>query len=115
MLTEHFSRRKRFRRSNWSENLEKTEEKVIRKNLIRKVGPRDTKASPGRTDAKVQIFLHRQISCGMETYMDDCVAAVAAAVVAYRCRVENQEYQSVGTYYGVAPRERCNRIPITYM
>ena len=52
-----------------SENLENTEEEIIRINLIRKVEARDAKASPGRTDAKVHIFLQTQTSCGMETGM----------------------------------------------
>ena len=46
----------------------------------------DTKASPGRTDAKVQIFLQTQTSCRLETSMDDYVAAVAVAMAAYRRR-----------------------------
>ena len=46
----------------------------------------DTKASSGRTDAKVQICLQTQTSCRLETDMDDCVAAVTAVVAAYRRR-----------------------------
>ena len=49
----------------------------------KKIRPRDTKASLGRTDARVQICLQTQTICGMETGMDDCVAAVAAALAAY--------------------------------
>ena len=79
-----FFRRKRFRRSSWSENLEKTEQEVIRKKVIRKIRVNsETKASPGRTNAKVQICLQTQTSCRSETGMDDCVAAVTAAVAAY--------------------------------
>ena len=45
-----------------------------------------TKASPGRTDTKVQICLQTQTSCRLETGMDDCVPAVAAAVAPNRRR-----------------------------
>ena len=83
-LRSNFFRRRRFRRSSWSENLEKTEEEVTRKKMNKKNGPRGTKASPGRTDAKVQICIQTQTSCGMDTCLDDCVAAVTAAVAAYR-------------------------------
>ena len=53
---------------------------------MRKFGPGDTKASPGRTDAKVQICLQTQTSCRLKTGMDNCVAAMTAAVAAYRRR-----------------------------
>ena len=56
----------------------KREEEVIRKFLIREKVPRDMKASLGR----VQIRLLAKTSCEMETGVDDCVKAVAAAVAA---------------------------------
>ena len=55
--------------------------------MIRKIVSSDTKASPGRMDAKVLIIcLQTQTSCRLETGMDDWVAAVAASVAAYRHR-----------------------------
>ena len=55
-----------------------------------------TKAPPARTDAKVQICLQSQISRRLETGMDDCVAAVTAAVAAYR-RLKNK-IKNIGWY-----------------
>ena len=64
--------------------MEKTEILVIRKKVIREivVNSSDTtkKASPGRTDAKVQICLRTQTSRRLKTGMDDCVAAAMATV-----------------------------------
>ena len=42
-FSEHFFRRKRFRKSSWSEKLKKMKEEAIIKNLIRKIGARDSK------------------------------------------------------------------------
>ena len=53
---------------------------------MRKTFSSDTKASPGQTDAKVQIFLQTQTSCRLEISIDDYVAAVTIAVAAHRCR-----------------------------
>ena len=50
---------------------------------IRKIVRSDTKASPGRTDAKVEIFLQTQTACRFETRVDDYVAAVTVTVAAY--------------------------------
>ena len=54
--------------------------------MIRKIVSSDTKASPRRMDAEVLICLQTQTSCRLETGMDDCAAAVAASVAAYRHR-----------------------------
>ena len=64
----------------------KTEEEVTKRKVIRKIVSSDTKASPGRIDAKVKIFLQTQTSCRFETSVDDYVAAVTVAVAAYRPR-----------------------------
>ena len=50
--------------------------------MIRKIVCSDTKASPRLTDAKGQICLQTQTSGRLKTGMDDCVAAVTAAVAA---------------------------------
>ena len=54
--------------------------------MLRKIASSNTEASPERTDAKVLICLQSQTSYRLETRMDDCVAAVTAAVAAYRRR-----------------------------
>ena len=54
--------------------------------MIRKIVSSDTKASTGRTDAKVQICLQVENSCRLETSMDNYVAAVTVVVAAYRRR-----------------------------
>ena len=111
----HVFFRNHFRISNGNKKMEKTEE-VIRKILIREIVPRYTKASLGRTDARAQVRLQTQTSCGMETGMDNCVAAVAVAVAAYRTpQEEDREYRSVGTRSEVARRGRCNRVRTTYI
>ena len=80
-------RRKRFRGSSWSEKLKKRrKECVIRKKTFRKIVSSDTRASPGRTDATVQIFLQTHTSRRLETNFDDYVGAVTVEVAAYRCR-----------------------------
>ena len=76
-------RKKRFRRSSWSENLAK---EVIRKKMMSNIVSSDTKAPPGRTDAKIIICLQTQASCRLETSTDDYIAAVTVAVAAYRRR-----------------------------
>ena len=83
-FSDHLFSEEALRRSSWSEKLKKTEEEVIRKKVIRKIVSSDTKASPGRTDAKVQICLQTQTSCRSETAgMDDCVVTLTAAVAVY--------------------------------
>ena len=78
-------RRKGFRSSSWSENLEQAEEEVIKKKVIREiVNKGDAKTSPGRTDVRVQMCPQKQTLCRLETSMDNCVAAVTAAIAAYR-------------------------------
>ena len=42
------------------------------------------KVCPGQTDGRKSSSLPSQTSCRVQTGMDDCVAAVTAAVAAYR-------------------------------
>ena len=53
---------------------------------MRKIVSSDTKASPGRIDAKVHISPQTQTSCRLETSMEDYVTAVTVTVAAYRRR-----------------------------
>ena len=94
----------------------KAEEEVIRKKVTRKILSSDTKASSGRTDAKVQICGQRQASCRLEIGMDDCVAAVTAAVAVYRRRKQRiVNINHLALVLEVARRGRCNRVPRTYI
>ena len=79
-----FFRRKRFRRSRWSEKNRQNGGRNYQKKVMRKKLGSGTKASPGRTDVKVQICLQTQTTCRLETDMDDYVAAVTAVMAAYR-------------------------------
>ena len=56
---------------------------------------------------------YNDLSRGFTDDMDDCVAAGAAAVVAFlRLRQgENQDHRLVGTRSGVARRGRCSYVP----
>ena len=74
------------------------------------------KAYPGRTDAKVQICLQTHTLCRLETGMDDCVAAVTAAVAAgRRCKQRIQNIKQLAFFLGIAPREKFNRVPRTHL
>ena len=97
----------------------KTEKEVNRtkKNQKNNTGvSSDTKASPGRTDAKVQIFLQTQTSCRVEISMDDYAAAATVAMGAYRRRKQRiKNINQLALVLGAAPRGRCNRVPRTHL
>ena len=57
-----------------------------------------------------------QTSCRLQTGMDDCVAAVTAAVAAYRrCKQIIKNINQLALVLGVAPRGRCSRVPRTHV
>ena len=111
-----FFRRERFRRNSSSEKLEKMEGEVTRKKRIRKKVNSDTKASPGRTDAKVQICLQTQTSCRLEKIMDDHVAAVTVGVAAYRRRKQRiKNINQLALVLGLLGEEDAIVVPRTYL
>ena len=66
-----------------------------------------------RTDGrKVQLCLQTQTSCRLETGMEDCVAAVTAAVAACRrCKQRIKNINQLALVLGVASRGRCKSCP----
>ena len=98
----------------WVRKFGKNGETSYQKKSVRKIVSSDTKASPGRTDANVQICLQTQTSCRLETGMGDYVAAVMATVAAYRrCKQRIKHINQLALVLGVATRRRCNRVPST--
>ena len=78
---------------NWKKRKKLPEKKVIRKiYLVIVIRSSNKKASPGRTDSKVQIaFKHRPRVGWRQAWMTDCVAAMMAAAATYRRRKQGIE------------------------